>query len=53
MRYQVTRVSVASVSISLTLHHLCFFLRFLIKEFYSPQDNLHILPTGGAGKGLQ
>jgi len=50
----VTQVSVASVSISLTLHHLCcFFFRFLIKEFYSPQDNLHILPTGGAGKGLQ
>lgn len=52
MHYQVAQVSAASVSISLTLHLLCF-LCFLIKEFYSLQDNLHILPTGGAGKGLQ
>lgn len=52
MHYQVAQVSAASVSISLTLRLLCF-LCFLIKEFCSLQDNLHILPTGGAGKGLQ
>lgn len=49
----ITRVSVASVFISLTLYLLCCLLCFLVKEFCSPQDNLHILPTGRAGKGLQ
>lgn len=49
----ITRVSVASVFISLTLYLLCCLLCFLVKEFCSPQDNLHILPTGRTGKGLQ
>lgn len=49
----ITQVSVASVFISLTLYFLCCMLCFLVKEFCSSQDNLHILPTGGAGKGLQ